>query len=384
VSTPTRDVATQEAPGPALDIPLVDLLAQHLEVADEVAAGFERVLSTTGFIGGTEVAAFELELARWWGREHAVGMANGTDALELMLRGAGIGRTDEVIIPANSFIATASAVVRAGAKPVFVDVDPTYLLIDPESVAAHMTPRTKAVIAVHLFGQMAPMERLAEVLAGSHVLLFEDAAQAHGARRFGETPATIGLAAATSFYPGKNLGAYGDGGAVLTDRAELARRVRLLGNHGEVTRYDHAELGFNSRLDALQAVVLAAKLRRLDRWNDARRDAAARYAELLSDVGAIWLPEVMEGNEHVWHLYTLRLSGRDELFDALRGHGVGVGIHYPVPIHLQGAFADLGHRRGDFPHAEQAADRLLSLPLHGHLTAYQQDQISELIHKLVS
>ncbi len=297
---------------PTRKIPLVDLAAQHAEVADEVNAGMQRIMTTGGFIGGTEVADFESELATWWERDHAVGVANGTDAIEMMLRAAGIGPGDDVLLPANTFIATAGAVVRAGAKPVFVDVDPTYLLIDPEQVAARLTMRTRAVIAVHLFGQMAPVEALQEILAGSSILLFEDAAQAHGARRFGQTSGAVGLAAATSFYPGKNLGAYGDGGGVLTDRAELARRVRLLGNHGEVAKYDHAELGFNSRLDALQAVVLRAKLARLDVWNQARRDAAARYSEMLGDAPALWLPETMPGNEHVWHLYPIRLARRDE------------------------------------------------------------------------
>ena len=363
---------------PQVDISLVDLAAQHREVADEIRLGFERVMARCDFIGGMDVLEFETALARWWGREHAIGVANGTDALELMLRGAGIGSGDEVIVPANSFVATASAVVRAGAKPVFVDVDPTYLLIDPEEVAQHLSSRTRGVIAVHLFGQMAPMEALEQIVADRPILLFEDAAQAHGARRHGSPPGTVGLAAATSFYPGKNLGAYGDGGAVLTDRAELARRVRLLGNHGEAGKYDHVELGFNSRLDTLQAVVLTAKLAHLDEWNEARRAAAAYYDELLGDRPSFWLPSTAEGNEHVWHLYPIRVSGRDELFAGLRAAGVGVGIHYPVPIPLLGGFAALGHGRGDFPHAEEAADRLLSLPLHPHLTRSDQERVAEL------
>ena len=361
------------------DIPLVDLASQHREVAAEIQAGFDEVIATTGFIGGPAVAKFEAELGRWWDRRHVVGVANGTDALELMMRAGGIGPGDEVIVPANSFIATASSVVRAGAKPVFVDVDPTYLLIDPSQVAGRLTPRTRAVVAVHLFGQMAPMETLRDVLDGTSTLLFEDAAQAQGARRHGHGPGSVGLAAATSFYPGKNLGAYGDGGAILTDREELARRARSLGNHGAGTKYDHDELGFNSRLDALQAVVLSAKLTRLADWNEARRQAAAHYRELLSDLPNVWLPEVMAGNEHVWHLYTIRLAGRDRLLERLRAQGIGAGIHYPLPIHLQGAFSDLGHRRGDFPVAEQAAERLLSLPLHPHLPAGAQERVAEVI-----
>ena len=374
---------TAPSPAPVVEVPLVDLAAQHREVADLVQAGFDRVMADTDFIGGREVAAFESELGRWWGRDHVVGVGNGTDALELMLRGAGIGPGDEILVPANSFVATASAVARVGAKPMFVDVDPTYLLLDPAEVASHLTARTRGVIAVHLFGQMAPMEDLAEVVAGTPVLLFEDAAQAHGARRHGQPPGT-GLAAATSFYPGKNLGAYGDGGAVLTDRAELARRVRLLGSHGEATKYDHVELGFNSRLDTLQAVVLRAKLTRLDAWNRARRRAAEAYEELLADVDPIYLPATAPGNEHVWHLYPIRVANRDELHRALRAEGIGAGIHYPVPLPFTGAFAGLGHRRGDFPHAEAAADRLLSLPLHPHLDRSAQERVAELCRRLVA
>ncbi len=308
-------------------------------------------------------------------------MANGTDAIELMLRAAGIGAGDEVIVPANTFIATASAVARAGARPVFVDVDPASMLIDPEQVADRLTPRTRGVIAVHLYGQLAPMEQLREVVDDLPVLLFEDAAQAHGATRHGQAAGAIGLAAATSFYPGKNLGAYGDGGAVLTDRDELARRVRMVGSHGAASKYEHEVLGFNSRLDAMQAVVLRAKLRRLTRWNDARRLAAARYQELLADLPQLWLPQVLPGNEHVWHLYVVRLEQRDELLAGLARRGVHAGVHYPIPLHLQGAFADLSYRRGDFPHAEEAAARLLSLPMHPHLTEADQVYVADAIRE---
>ncbi len=360
-------------------IPFVDLAAQHAEVAGEIEVGFRSVIADTGFIGGAVVEAFEQELAAWWGRSHAIGVANGTDAIELMLRATGIGGGDEVILPANTFIATASAVARTGARPVFADVDRAHLLIDPEQVAQRITPRTRGVIAVHLYGQMAPMEQLTQVVEDLPVLLFEDAAQAHGARRHGLSSGGLGLAAATSFYPGKNLGAYGDGGAVVTDRDELARRVRLIANHGASNKYDHEVLGFNSRLDALQAVVLQAKLRRLEQWNQARVEAASRYGELLADLAPLWLPQTMAGNEHVWHLYTVRLEHRDRLQAGLAERGVGAGIHYPVPLHLVGAFAALGYRRGDFPHAEEAADRLLSLPMHPHLSAAQQERIADII-----
>ncbi|MEI7592765.1 MAG: DegT/DnrJ/EryC1/StrS family aminotransferase [Actinomycetes bacterium] len=368
---------------PGIDVPLVDLAAQHAEVADEVAEGFARVLANTSYVGGPDVALFEQALAEWWGRLHVIGLGNGTDALELMIRAAGIGPGDEVILPANSFVATLTAVLRAGAKPVLVDVDPTYLLIDPQGVADRITPRTRAVIPVHLFGQISPMEDLASVVADRPIVLLEDAAQAHGARRFGAAAGTVGIAAATSFYPGKNLGAYGDGGAVLTDRAEMARRVRLLGNHGATSKYDHNELGFNSRLDTLQAVVLSAKLKRLTDWNQARVHAAERYREILSDHSAVWLPETMPGNDHVWHLFSIRLEHRDDVLKGLQTAGIGAGVHYPIPLHLQGVASMLGHSRGHFPNAEAAAQRLLSLPLHPHLTVNQQDYIAAKLEDLL-
>jgi dTDP-4-amino-4,6-dideoxygalactose transaminase len=357
------------------NIPLVDLGAQHRQVADEVARGFASVLETTSFILGKEVKQFEEAFATFMGTKHCVAVANGTDALELALRAAGIGPGDEVIVPTNTFIASALAVARAGATPVLVDCDPVHYMLDVEQAAAKVGPKTRAVMPVDLYGQVAPMEAV-EALAAKHGLaIIEDAAQAQGAKRKGRGAGTFGVAAGTSFYPGKNLGAYGDGGAVTTSSDEIAAKVRALRNYGSEVKYHHPETGFNSRLDTLQAVVLLAKLKRLAAWNENRRAAARRYDELLAGVAGITLPRTMEGNEHIWHLYVVRVPKRDEVLKRLNADGIGAGIHYPVPVHLQGAFKHLGHRAGDFPVAEKAGGEIISLPMFGEITPEQQERV---------
>jgi dTDP-4-amino-4,6-dideoxygalactose transaminase len=360
-------------------VPFVDLAAQHREIEAEVADGFARVMAASAYIGGPDVARFEASWAAYTETRHAVGVASGTDALELAVRALGIGPGDEVIVPANSFIASAAAVARTGARPVLVDCDDTYQLIDPAAVSAAISERTRAIMPVHLFGQLAPMEALAPLASRAGAAVIEDAAQCHGARHQGRRAGAWGAVAATSFYPAKNLGAYGDGGAAATNDAELAAGLAALGNHGGHVKYQHPSLGFNSRLDTLQAVVLEAKLRRLDVWNDARRAAALRYEGLLAGLPGVRLPRVAPGNEHVWHLYVIRVPERDRVLSCLQSAGVGVGIHYPVPIHLQGAFASLGYGSGDFPFAEQAATEILSLPMHPHLTATQQQRVAEVL-----
>ena len=357
-------------------IPLVDLSAQHAAVADEVAEGWEQVLAQTAFIGGPQVVAFEREYAEFISVPHCVAVANGTDAIEIVLRALGVGPGDECILPANTFIATAEAVSRAGAAPVLVDCadDGTYL-IDTEAAKAAVTPRTAAIVPVHLYGQAAQVERLLPLARKTGIRLVEDAAQSHGARRNGTSAGALGDAAATSFYPGKNLGAYGDAGAAMTDSAEVAGRMRVIRDHGSPRKYEHEVIGVNSRLDTLQAVVLSAKLRRLTAWNAARRAAAARYDELLSDYDAVIRPRTLDGNEHVWHLYTVRVPQRDRVLKELHAAGIGAGIHYPVPVHLTAAFAGLGYADGAFPVAEQAARDLLSLPLFPEITAAQQERV---------
>jgi dTDP-4-amino-4,6-dideoxygalactose transaminase len=351
-------------------IPLVDLQAAHAEVAGEVELGFKRVIANTAFIGGDEVTAFEREFAAFTGVPHCVGVANGTDALELALRAVGVGPGREVVLPANTFIATAEAVARTGATVVLVDCDPQTYLLDVDAARAAVTPATGALVPVHLYGQLAPVE----LVADGGVPVVEDAAQCQGATRHGRGAGSWGIAA-TSFYPGKNLGAYGDAGAVVSTDADLATRVRTLANHGGLVKYAHDLVGFNSRLDGLQAVVLRAKLARLADWNARRRAAAARYDALLADVDVV-RPVTLAGNEHVWHLYVIRVpERRDEIVAAMNRAGIGAGIHYPAPVHLTPAFADLGYRAGAFPHAEAAAAQILSLPLYPQITAQQQERV---------
>ena len=356
-------------------IPLVDLGAAHREVADEIAAGMQRVLDKTAFILGPDVKEFETRFAAFSGAKHCIGVANGTDALELAVRALGIGHGDEVIVPANTFIATALAVARAGATPVLVDCDRDHQLIDVAAAKAKVGKRTKAIAPVHLFGQIAPMEAVDALAREAGIAVIEDAAQSQGAKRHGKPSGGFGRIAGTSFYPGKNLGAYGDAGAVTTSDDALATKVRALRNYGSEVKYHHPETGFNSRLDTLQAVVLNAKLTRLDAWNEQRRQAARRYDELLADLRGVERPRTLAGNEHVWHLYVVRLANRDAVLKKLNEAGIGAGIHYPVPVHLQGAFAHLGHRRGDFPEAERAADEILSLPMYPQITADQQERV---------
>lgn len=359
------------------DIPLVDLAAAHRQVADEVAAGWAQVLERTAFINGPQVAAFEREYAEYLGVAHCVGVASGTDALELALRAVGVGRGDECVLPANTFIATAEAVARAGATPILVDCQADTGLIDVNGCADAVGPRTRAILPVHLYGQAAAVEQIRPLAAGAAVI--EDAAQSQGARRHGSLTGTLGDAAATSFYPGKNLGAYGDAGAVMTSDDDIARNVRRLRDHGSDKRYEHPILGFNSRLDTLQAVVLSAKLRRLDGWNEDRRKAAERYHELLANVPGVERPVVAEGNEPVWHLYVVQVPERDRVLATLHQNGIGAGIHYPTPIHRTGAFADLGYEPGAFPNTERRAARQLSLPIFPEITAAQQERVVEVL-----
>lgn len=371
---------TAPIPGP---IPLVDLGWQHAQVADEVAAGWAEVLATTGFVGGPNVARFEAEFAGYVGAGHCVGVGNGTDALELALRALGVGPGDEAILPANTFIATAEAVARAGATPVLVDCRPDDALIDVDAAVAAVTDRTKVVLPVHLYGQMADVDGLAAALP-ERVAILEDAAQSQGARRNGVAAGSAGRIAATSFYPGKNLGAYGDAGAVTTSDAELAEAVRLLGAHGSPRKYEHPVLGFNSRLDALQAVVLSIKLRRLDGWNEERRGAAKRYESLLSGTAGVTLPVVAERSEPVWHLYVVQVDRRDEVLAELNRAGIGAGIHYPTPVHRTGAFAGLGLGVGAFPVSEAMGERILSLPMYPGITAEQQERVAEVLTAAVA
>jgi dTDP-4-amino-4,6-dideoxygalactose transaminase len=355
-------------------VPFLDLAAQQSEISREVLPVWERLLATAGFIGGEQVDSFEREYADYIGVRHCVGVGNGTDAIELALRAADVRPGDQVIIPVNTFIATAEAVSRIGASPVFVDVDPEYLLIDPAAVEAAITPSTRAIIPVHLYGQTAFMDELLPIAERNDLLVIEDAAQSQGSSSPVGRSGSLGLVAATSFYPGKNLGAAGDAGAVLTDDPRIAETVRNA--HGSSVKYVHDRVGVNSRLDAVQAAVLRAKLRRLDEWNASRRAAADRYGELLGDLPGVRVPSVRPGNDDVWHLYVVQVDDRDRVHRALGDAGIGAAIHYPTPLHLTGAYADLGYRSGQFPVAEAAAGRILSLPMFPHLTADDQAAVA--------
>jgi dTDP-4-amino-4,6-dideoxygalactose transaminase len=356
-------------------VPMLDLGYQHDLIADVVAEGFERVMAASAFIQGPEVARFEREFADYCGIDHVVGVGNGTDALELALRAVGVGHGDEVIVPANTFVATAEAVVRAGADLVLVDCGADYL-IDPTMVSDAITPRTRAVMAVHLYGQAAAIDDLRAVV-GPSVAIIEDAAQAQGARYRGSRAGSLGDVAGTSFYPGKNLGAYGDGGAVLTSSAEIADRVRAIANHGGTRRYEHLVIGMNSRLDSLQAVVLSAKLTYLDSWNEERRGIAQRYDERLADIEAVRTPISHPTNEHVYHQYVVQIPDRDRIVGEMLDDGIGVGIHYPAPVHLLPAFSTITPSRGAFPVAEQSATRIVSLPIYPGLSETDQDRVVE-------
>lgn len=368
-----------------MGIPLVDLKANWLPLEKEIKEGWDRVMDKTAFILGPDVKDFEAEYAAFLGCKHCITVANGTDALELCVRAAGLGADDEVLVPANSFIATALGVARAGAKVKFVDCDADHL-IDVDACARHVTKKTKAIFPVHLFGQMAAMDKVAAFAKTHGLIVFEDAAQAQGAKQHGKVAGTLGVSAGTSFYPGKNLGAYGDGGAITTNDDAAAKQMRALRNYGSEVKYFHPEVGFNSRLDTLQAVVLRAKLKRLNTYNAQRRAAAERYQGLLKDLPGVKLPRAVPGNEHIWHIYAVQVAAarRDAVMKSMQDQGIGVGIHYPVPIHLQGAFKSHGHKAGDFPMAEKAAAEMISLPIYPELTPAQQDEVAAALKKALA
>jgi dTDP-4-amino-4,6-dideoxygalactose transaminase len=356
-------------------VPFVDLRAQGRDLHDEFTAVFESVISRAAYTMGPECGAFEAAFAEYCGAEFCAGVSSGTDAVRLALQAVGVGPGDEVIVPVNTFIATAEAVSHAGATPVFVDCLPDTANIDPALVEAAITPRTAAVLPVHLYGQPADMGAILEIAVRRDLAVVEDACQAHGALYEGQPCGSLGVTAAFSFYPGKNLGALGDGGAVVTSSAEADAAVRLLRNHGEQAKSDHVVVGYCDRLHNLQAGLLAAKLPFLAAWNEARRDAARVYAALLANLEGVTPITVRDDVEPVYHLYVVQLDDRDAVREALVADGVESGIHYPVPLHLQPAYRSLGYALGDFPVAEAMAPRLLSLPMFPEITPGQQEYV---------
>jgi dTDP-4-amino-4,6-dideoxygalactose transaminase len=364
-----------------MNIPFVDLKAQYASIQDELVPKLVEVLGSTSFITGKAAQEFEVAFAQYCGVRHAIGVANGTDAITLALKSLGIGSGDEVITAANTFIATAEAIVHAGARPVFVDNDPQIYTIDAEQIEAAITSRTKAIIPVHLYGQPADMDPIREMAQKHGLYVVEDAAQAHGAEYKGHKAGSMGHVACFSFYPAKNLGAYGDAGAVATNDDLIALTVRKLRDHGGIAKYEHDLVGYNSRLDTLQAAVLLVKLKYLDQWNQMRQSNAQIYHQLLSKIPGIATPRVLEGLAHIYHLYVIRLEqgNRDELRQYLQDRGIQTGIHYPKPVHLTNAFAHLDYREGDFPVAEDGAKKVLSLPMYPELT---REQIEYVAHEM--
>ncbi len=348
-------------------IQFVDLQRQYQTLKPEMDAAILAAVGRGDYILGEDTREFEKEFASFNQADHCIGVGDGTDALHLALRGLGIGPGDEVIVPTHTYIASALAVTCAGATPVFVDCEPDYYTIDINGIEKALTPRTKAIMPVHLYGHPADMDPILEIAKDRNLFVVEDAAQAHGATYKGKFCGAIGDAGCFSFYPGKNLGAYGDGGAIVTHNAKLAEKISVLRNWGQKVKYVHTEKGFNSRLDTVQAAVLRVKLKRLAGWNEQRRSAAARYGELLAG-SALALPKVAPWANPVWHLYVVQTAQRAKLQEALDAAGVSHGIHYPIPVHLQEAYRDLGYKPGDFPVAEALAARILSLPMFPEIT----------------
>lgn len=363
-------------------IPLVDLQAQYASIQAEVDEAVLGTLRTCDFILGQNVEHFEREFADFCGAEHAIGVDSGTSALELVLLAYGIGPGDEVITQANTFIATALAISNTGATPVLVDIDPDTYMIDPDLIEPAITEKTRAIIPVHLYGHPADMDAIMSIADRHGLMVLEDASQAHGARYQGRRVGSIGHAAAFSLYPSKNLGAYGDAGVITTNDGAIAERLRLLRNWGSIQKYHHEIQGYNRRLDTLHASVLRVKLRHLDAWTAARRRHAQHYTERLQDLPVV-CPKEAADVEAVYHVYVIRTNARDELMEHLRECGIASVIHYPVPIHLQPAYASLKHRAGDFPHTEQCAKQILSLPMYAELEPELIARISESVRDFV-
>jgi dTDP-4-amino-4,6-dideoxygalactose transaminase len=364
-------------------IPFVDLKAQYAGIKDEVNVAIQGILESCQFTLGSEAAAFEEEFATYCQAQYGIGVNTGTSALHLALLAAGIGPGDEVITVPFTFVATVAAIYYTGATPVFVDINPRTFTIDVKAIESAITERTKAILPVHLYGQPADMDPILEIAKRHNLIVIEDAAQAHGAEYKGKRVGSIGDMGCFSFYPGKNLGAYGEGGMVVTSNAEYTRTIRMLRDWGAEQKYHHVLKGYNFRLEGIQGAVLRVKLRHLEKWTEARRAAAAHYDELLSDSG-VQTPEAMSYARHVYHVYAIRTPQRSEWQQALQAKGIQTGIHYPIPVHLLPAYADLGYSKGDFPHSEQAANEVLSLPMFAELSRDQCQEVCEAVTMLAN
>jgi dTDP-4-amino-4,6-dideoxygalactose transaminase len=358
-----------------VNVPLLDLKAQYRAIKPDIMAAIEAVCDEQGFILGPRVVEFEQALAKYVGAGHAIGCASGTDAIVLALMAIGVGHGDEVITAPFTFFATAGSISRLGARPVFVDIQPGTFNIDPALIEQKITARTKAIVPVHLFGQCADMKAVNEIAGRKRVRVIEDAAQAIGAAQDGKQAGAMGDAGCLSFFPSKNLGGFGDGGAVTTNDRDLGEAVAMLRVHGSKVKYVHEKVGFNSRLDALQAAILRVKLNHLDTWAAGRQKNARRYERLFADaklLDRVTLPKTDKGNVHVYNQFTIRAQKRDELRAYLKDKGVGTEVYYPIPLHLQGCYRELGHQKGSYPVSERASEEVLALPIYAELTEEQQ------------
>jgi dTDP-4-amino-4,6-dideoxygalactose transaminase len=373
-------MSTPPQANPAFEpVPQLDLAAQYAAIGGEIRTAVERVMASQQFVLGREGAALEEEIAKLCGVAHGVGLASGTDALILALRACGVGAGDEVLLPPFTFVATGSAVSALGAKPVFADIRPETYNVDPAELERRVTPRTRAIVVVHLYGLAADMDPILEFARARKLPVIEDNAQAIGASYKGRRTGSLGDAGCFSFYPTKNLGAYGDAGMVVSNSAQLAERIRTLRNHGQTGKYLSSEPGWNSRLDEMQAAILRIKLRHLSNWQNARRSNAAEYTRLLLQIPGVMPPAEPEGLEHVYHQYTIRVERRDALQRHLAERKIGSTVYYPHPLHLQPLYASLGHKAGDFPHAERAAQEVLSLPMYPELRKEQITRVVEAV-----
>ena len=375
--------SNEEMSSSSNQVPYLDLKAQYQTIKYEIEAAIARVLDTSQFVLGSEVAAFEQEFAAYCGASECIALNSGTSALHLALLAAGVGPGDDVITVPFTFVASIAAILYAGARPVLVDIDPRSFTIDPTKIEASITSRTKAILPVHLYGQPADMDPILDIARRHRLIVIEDAAQAHGAKYKGRPVGTLSDITCFSFYPTKNLGAYGEGGAVTTNNAEYARTIRMLRDWGQDRKYHHVLLGFNYRMEGLQGAILRVKLHHLDQWTVARRAAASQYNQLLANCG-VELPTEMPWARHVYHVYTLRTEDRDPLQAALQAEGIQTVVHYALPAHLQPAYADLGYSRGSFPHSEKAANEVLSLPLYPEITDTQIQKVARALTSLVA
>jgi len=358
-----------------MQIPFLDLKAHHDSIREELETAIREVIDSNAFAGGPFVAKFEQDFATYCGAAHAIGVGNGTDALWLTLLALGVGAGDEVITVPMTFMATAEAISYCGAKPVFVDIDERTYTLDPDLLERAINPRTKAIIPVHLFGQPADMDAIHAIAQRRGLPVIEDACQAHGAEHRGQKVGSSGISGCFSFYPGKNLGALGEAGAVVTNDEALRNKIQMLRDHGQAKKYHHAVIGWNARMDGIQGAALRVKLKHLDRANEARRANARFYDQHLAGVEEIILPTEAEYARHVYHLYVVRVQERDRVLQAMANRGIACGIHYPIPVHLQEAYRFLGHQKGSFPVAERCADEFLSLPMYPELTTSQLEAV---------